>query len=265
MNEHAAYYLATGDHQGPDYRGRDSSTGYGCWRPMCCERRLNDRLGMCWRYACSGSILSRLRTQAMPVATLLHMLGIRWTGLLRAIVLPLALTAVLFLGSIVMWVADWRTYGKPLLFDSYRGKLIRAAVNLRTSVAESLHIRLGCTFGAALLSEYFIRPPHSAPCLSPADVIVWRNYVVGPLTEEFAFRSCMLPLLLTDGVAPHKAVLVTPLLFGAAHMHHIYDLVAYQGFAGACCSRGGDHTMSAVFEIAGIGEDGIASSVDREQ
>lgn len=71
------------------------------------------------------------------------------------------------------------------------------------------------------------------PCLVASDLgeeIWWRlsnmvflrNYLISPFTEEFVFRSCMLPLL-----APHMhtqaAVFVTPLFFGLAHLHHIVE------------------------------------------
>lgn len=44
--------------------------------------------------------------------------------------------------------------------------------------------------------------------------LIWlRNHVVAPLSEEFTFRSCMLPLLL-QCFQPSTAVLVCPLFFG---------------------------------------------------
>ena len=51
----------------------------------------------------------------------------------------------------------------------------------------------------------------------------WRVLVVAPITEELAFRGCMVPLL-----APHLgrgAALVwgTPLFFGLAHVHHLLE------------------------------------------
>lgn len=49
-----------------------------------------------------------------------------------------------------------------------------------------------------------------------------RNHLVAPLSEEFTFRACMLPLLLQT-FRPHTAMLITPLLFGLAHLHHIKE------------------------------------------
>ncbi|XP_055587136.1 CAAX prenyl protease 2-like [Uranotaenia lowii] len=53
--------------------------------------------------------------------------------------------------------------------------------------------------------------------------LMWlRNHLVAPLSEEFTFRACMLPLLLQT-FRPHTAMLITPLLFGLAHLHHIKE------------------------------------------
>lgn len=53
--------------------------------------------------------------------------------------------------------------------------------------------------------------------------VLWlRNHIVAPLSEEFTFRACMLPLLLQT-FKPSTAVLITPLFFGVAHFHHIKE------------------------------------------
>lgn len=54
------------------------------------------------------------------------------------------------------------------------------------------------------------------------DLMWLRNHLVAPLSEEFTFRACMLPLLLQT-FKPHIAMLITPLLFGLAHLHHIKE------------------------------------------
>ena len=50
----------------------------------------------------------------------------------------------------------------------------------------------------------------------------WRNFIVGPFTEEFVFRSCMLPLLVNK-LSFAQAVFITPLFSGLAHLHHIVE------------------------------------------
>ncbi|CAG4954234.1 unnamed protein product [Parnassius apollo] len=53
--------------------------------------------------------------------------------------------------------------------------------------------------------------------------LTWvRNHFMAPLSEEWVFRACMMPLLL-QCLEPFTAVFVGPLLFGIAHFHHIFE------------------------------------------
>ncbi|KAK6506969.1 hypothetical protein TWF481_005428 [Arthrobotrys musiformis] len=54
--------------------------------------------------------------------------------------------------------------------------------------------------------------------------IGWRNYIVGPITEEITFRSHILALHLSVP-SPNITTLIflTPLYFGIAHLHHFYE------------------------------------------
>lgn len=54
------------------------------------------------------------------------------------------------------------------------------------------------------------------------DLCFWRNYIVSPFTEEFVFRSCMLPLLVQN-LSLFNSIFVAPLFFGLAHLHHIIE------------------------------------------
>eukprot|EP00095_Tigriopus_kingsejongensis_P000899 snap_masked-scaffold186_size273091-processed-gene-0.0 protein:Tk00899 transcript:snap_masked-scaffold186_size273091-processed-gene-0.0-mRNA-1 annotation:"caax prenyl protease 2" len=56
------------------------------------------------------------------------------------------------------------------------------------------------------------------------DLIWWRNQVVAPFTEEYTFRACMLPILLGSFNEP-TAVMVAPLFFGIAHLHHMIERI----------------------------------------
>jgi prenyl protein peptidase len=51
----------------------------------------------------------------------------------------------------------------------------------------------------------------------------YRNYVAGPITEEVLFRSVLIPLHILAKVQPSKIVVLTPLYFGIAHVHHFYE------------------------------------------
>ncbi|KAG5918702.1 hypothetical protein E4U53_004071 [Claviceps sorghi] len=47
--------------------------------------------------------------------------------------------------------------------------------------------------------------------------------VAGPVTEECLFRSSAVPLLLMAGCSARSIILLSPLVFGIAHLHHFYE------------------------------------------
>ena len=51
----------------------------------------------------------------------------------------------------------------------------------------------------------------------------YRNYIAGPVTEEVIFRSVLIPLHLMAKVSTSNMIFVTPLYFGIAHVHHLYE------------------------------------------
>ncbi|OLL22039.1 putative CAAX prenyl protease 2, partial [Neolecta irregularis DAH-3] len=53
--------------------------------------------------------------------------------------------------------------------------------------------------------------------------IGWRNYVVGPFTEEFVFRGCIVSLFVLVKSSECKIIFLTPFFFGIAHLHHFYE------------------------------------------
>ncbi|KAK9239117.1 CAAX protease self-immunity-domain-containing protein [Lipomyces kononenkoae] len=55
-----------------------------------------------------------------------------------------------------------------------------------------------------------------------------RNYIIGPLTEEFVFRACIVSVELASGMSPSKAIFLSPLYFGLAHLHHAYEVYLVQ-------------------------------------
>ncbi|GAB0100492.1 CAAX prenyl protease 2 [Sergentomyia squamirostris] len=68
--------------------------------------------------------------------------------------------------------------------------------------------------------KLYFRPSY---WLSSFGDILWlRNHVVAPLSEEFTFRACMLPLLLQT-FTPTVAIFLVPLFFAVAHFHHIIE------------------------------------------
>ncbi|KAK4301065.1 hypothetical protein Pmani_026771 [Petrolisthes manimaculis] len=120
--------------------------------------------------------------------TLWTRMGLRWEGLVPALLLPMILTCILFLGPIV---------------QSHVGQ---------TNLLQSLYSSV-CLYFDPLYWYNTSQNP-----------IWWRNQVVAPFSEEFTFRACMLPILL-QCVSPGRAVFIAPLFFGVAHLHHAVDRV----------------------------------------
>eukprot|EP01080_Neovahlkampfia_damariscottae_P004410 gene4410-7785_t len=54
-----------------------------------------------------------------------------------------------------------------------------------------------------------------------------RNLIIGPFTEEFVFRSCICSILI-QSFNQNQTNLISSLLFGIAHTHHIIELLIYQ-------------------------------------
>ncbi|KAF2182774.1 CaaX prenyl protein-like proteinase Rce1 [Zopfia rhizophila CBS 207.26] len=53
--------------------------------------------------------------------------------------------------------------------------------------------------------------------------IGYRNFVVGPISEELIWRSLIIPLHVLAQVSGKKIIFLTPLYFGIAHIHHLYE------------------------------------------
>ncbi|KAJ4398779.1 CAAX prenyl protease, partial [Didymella pomorum] len=49
------------------------------------------------------------------------------------------------------------------------------------------------------------------------------NFVVGPVSEEIVWRSLMVPLHVLAQFSEKQIVFLTPLYFGIAHVHHLYE------------------------------------------
>jgi prenyl protein peptidase len=50
-----------------------------------------------------------------------------------------------------------------------------------------------------------------------------RTLIAGPISEELVFRSFIIPLHILAGVSSSRIVFLTPLYFGIAHIHHLYE------------------------------------------
>ncbi|KAI8053966.1 hypothetical protein BDF22DRAFT_682264 [Syncephalis plumigaleata] len=53
-----------------------------------------------------------------------------------------------------------------------------------------------------------------------------RNYVVGPISEEFVFRACLGALFMHANFSITSTVLISSWIFGLAHVHHAWEMYA---------------------------------------
>ncbi|XP_074416340.1 LOW QUALITY PROTEIN: CAAX prenyl protease 2 [Sinocyclocheilus rhinocerous] len=122
-----------------------------------------------------------------PSPPLWALMGIHLDVFFPAALLPLTLTMVLFLGPLTQ-----------LAIESPRGLFhdVKAGLNSRSW----------------------------SKCVK--DLRWLRNQVVAPLTEEFVFRACMIPMLVPC-TGPTAAIFISPLFFGVAHFHHIIEQLRF--------------------------------------
>lgn len=60
-------------------------------------------------------------------------------------------------------------------------------------------------------------------------LIKLRNLVLAPVCEEFIFRGCVISLLVAANLPYSALLLLSPLLFGLAHLHHLVGLMRAKG------------------------------------
>jgi len=56
-----------------------------------------------------------------------------------------------------------------------------------------------------------------------------RNYIVGPISEEVVWRSCLICTYRLAGASNTFIVFFTPVSFGSAHLHHVWETYNMHG------------------------------------
>lgn len=86
-------------------------------------------------------------------------------------------------------------------------------------------------YSAALYTVYMMWPYSITRCrrMLPIEQLIFiRNIIAAPITEELMFRGGMVSFLILRGVRPFWAALLSPLVFGMCHLHHLHDMVVHQ-------------------------------------
>lgn len=138
-----------------------------------------------------------LPVRGLDSANVLGVYGIRLDHIRQAVIIPLSLTSLMYAGSLVLkslllldsWKDQWN-HGDRISYDSVKD-IVGKSINWMQSVS--------------------------------SNIMVWRNFIVAPVTEELVFRACMIPLLLCGGLTTYNAVFLCPVFFSLAHLNHLLD------------------------------------------
>lgn len=124
----------------------------------------------------------------------------------------LALTALLFLGPLFEYLvveAGWRDW---LALEPVE-RVWREITAWRNIVAVGLP-------PSPPLNSYSFRVTQVTQSNTSLTIILNPQ---GPLTEEVLFRSASVPLMVLARTTLTKTIFVSPLVFGLAHVHHLYE------------------------------------------
>ncbi|KAH9999849.1 hypothetical protein BJV77DRAFT_1165702 [Russula vinacea] len=111
-------------------------------------------------------------------------------------------------------------------------------------------LHLGFSLGSRNLLVYFVTPAlflgplygrylsHDLPFMTRwsfnerKNTLGWvevRNYIVGPISEELVWRSCLVGAYRLAGASNAFLVFFTPVSFGSAHLHHVWEIYKMHG------------------------------------
>lgn len=113
---------------------------------------------------------------------------------------------------------------------AFAHKLLFSLLGLRkTSLLQAViqPTLLTASLFAGPLLQWGLSGRSDADSMAPLQIL--RNLVMAPVTEEFCFRACMAPLFLLQGYSKKQTIFLTPIMFGVAHIHHLLEIVKFQG------------------------------------
>ncbi|GAV60752.1 Abi domain-containing protein [Cephalotus follicularis] len=146
-----------------------------------------------------------LPTRSREASSLLGVYGIRMDHIWQAVVFPLSLTSLMYAGS---WVLK-----SMLLLNSWKEHVKHGGGLSLDCIKNVLQMFPGWTYSTA------------------SNVLVWRNYVVAPLTEELVFRACMIPLLLCGEFRVSNVIFLCPIFFSLAHLNHWMEIYSRENYS----------------------------------
>ncbi|KAI8820102.1 uncharacterized protein EV422DRAFT_78613 [Fimicolochytrium jonesii] len=143
-------------------------------------------------------------------------------AVVRARFISVGLSCVLSLGGVAFLLHGGDSTKSFWPYVGINGTTALSSITLGLVLTATLFA--GPLYVAHLEGELPFQGNASQLRLEAGDILSWRNYVVGPISEEVVFRGCMVPLFLASGVTPTQCIFILPLFFGIAHAHHGYEL-----------------------------------------
>ena len=158
---------------------------------------------------CAPLIVAALLTPAARAPhSLWRWLGVHTTALVQASLVGPLLVMVLFAGPLTEWAIG----------SCAARRRARAAAS---AVAAAMPLDDAAAAATA---------PAARRAPSTLLLVRARALLVAPISEEWIFRACMFPLIVSAGYGCSASLLMNGALFGVAHLHHIFDKVE-QGMA----------------------------------
>jgi len=173
----------------------------------------------------------------LPELTFLESIGVRYDTALASVVVTVILMAIFYLGPLVVNITLFITKSKYLV--SWRGVLTKRPQS--ESLANVL---------VATISGYL------ASCSS---IILFRNLIFAPVTEEVVFRGLLINGILTSrsalaGTSLDSTIIpvvccLAPAWFAVAHVHHLLEkiVVMKMSVASAVVSTLVQMTYTSIF------------------
>jgi len=140
------------------------------------------------------------------------------------------------------------------------GTFVGNVENSISIILESSFTRLGLTFDDLSIYPYLVTPilfigplyarylaetlPFQTKWSIKYDLIYtftsWqglRNFIFAPITEEVVFRACVLSVYQLSGMSMISMIFISPMNFGAAHIHHTWDIFNRYGRTRSAAKR----------------------------
>jgi prenyl protein peptidase len=194
-------------------------------------------------------ILGSSSASATTSPPFLEWIGVRSAALAKATLSSLFLTALLFAGPLVDLAIGLHLRASNSVSSSSAASMSAAPTQAHRTADKPDNAWL--VYFSALVSD--VAASLRAAWLADTGEALRnaRNLIAGPVCEEVVFRACVLPALLAGGWSPAAAIVVSPVIFGAAHVHHVVGLVRARGatWTQAAATAAFQFTFTTVFGV----------------